>query len=445
MPSIWRTLPLTVCALLLASAGYPQPTHIEKQLPCESFSESAAVFVGVAGPPVMRWVQLPNHPPLQMKLSTITVERAYVGVTTPVMYLMPLGIERYGTPGQRYLVYGREYRAPDIVMASPGFGAKEIGAATADLAYLETLASGVGGTISGVVQLKDLTYDYTTSAITPLARIVVRISNSSHATEAVSEENGRFSVSVPAGTYQVMPQLPEDLVIWDSTSHIEARVADGGCAVTTIDTRFNGQVRGVLRGPDGRPLTWTSVDLMPIDIEPEPTTGQIKGTSSATTNDKGEFEFTGRPVGRYFLGVNLYNAPNPFGPSYPRTYYPGTTERRSAMPIVVERGHSGGAFDLSIPTLLSKGELDVTVDSDSAGRLKVCFVQLEDLFSRWSSYEARPGTPVRFPVVDGQRYQVHAHLEFPGGHFESEPFVFTATTGKTVVRLRPDAPRTLHR
>lgn len=48
-------------------------------------------------------------------------------------------------------------------------------------------------------------------------------------------------------------------------------------------------------------------------------------------------------------------------------------------------------------------------------------------------------------VVDGQRYQIHVHLEFPGGHLESEPFVFTATTGKKVLTLRPDAPRELHR
>jgi hypothetical protein len=205
------------------------------------------------------------------------------------------------------------------------------------------------------------------------------------------------------------------------------------------------RVHGVLRGPDGRPLTSTSVDLMPVDIEPEPRTGQIKGTSSVATNDKGEFEFTGRPAGRYYLGVSLYNAPNPRGPSYPRTYYPGTRDRNSALPIVVERGRASEGFDFSIPMVLPKGELEVVVESDYAGTLKLCYVQLEDLFSRWSSYFLQPGIPQRFPVVDGQRYQVHVHLEFPGGHLESEPFVFTATTGKTAVRLRPDAPRALHR
>jgi hypothetical protein len=446
MPGFWRSFPLTMCALLLASAAYPQHTPIEKQLPCESYSQSAAVFIGVASAPVKRWVQLPNHPPIEMKLTPMMVERAYVGVSTPVIYLMPLGIEHYATPGQRYVVYGRGYHQPDIVMASPGFGAKEIDAAGADLAFLETLVPGLkGGTISGVVRLKDLTYDRTTRAVTPLDQIVVRIFNDEHSTETVTTADGRFSVAVPAGTYQIIPQLPQDLVVWDATSRIQTIVGDAGCTVVTIDTLFNGRVRGVLRGPDGRPLGSTSVDLMPIDIEPEPTTGQINGTGSVGTNDKGEFEFTGRPAGRYYLGVNLYNAPNPYGPSYPRTYYPGTTDRNSAVPIVVERGRSSDGFDLSVPIVLPKGELAVIVESDHPGELKLCYVQLEDLFSRWSSYRLQPGVPHRFPVVDGQRYQVHVHLEFSGRHLESEPFVFTATTGKTVVTLRPDAPRRLHR
>ena len=446
MSSFWRTLSLTVCGLLLASAGYPQSTPVEKMLPCESLSQSAAVFVGVASPPVQRWVQLPNHPPIQMKLTPITVEHAYIGVRTPVIYLVPSAIEHYPTAGLRYLVYGREYHPPDIVAASPGFGAKEIDAAGADLAFLEALVPGVqGGTISGVVQLKDVTYDWATRAVTPLDRVRVLISSDRHSTEAVTAEDGRFSVSVPAGTYQLMPQLPEDLVVRDSTSRIQATVGDAGCAVITIDTMFNGRVHGVLRGPDGQPLTSTSVDLMPIDIEPEPRTGQIKGTSSVATNDKGEFEFAGRPAGRYYLGVSLYNAPNPLGPSYPRTYYPGTTDRNSALPIDVERGRASEGFDFSIPMVLPKGELEVVVESDHAGKLKLCYVQLEDLFSRWLSYTPQPGIPQRLAVVDGQRYQVHVHVEFPGGHLESEPFVFTATTGKTSVTLRPDAPRALHR
>jgi hypothetical protein len=145
------------------------------------------------------------------------------------------------------------------------------------------------------------------------------------------------------------------------------------------------------------------------------------------------------------LGVSLYNAPNPTGPSYPRTYYPGTTDRGSALPVIVEHRRPSEGFDFSIATTLPKGELEYVVEADQAGELRFCFVQLEDLFSRWISHTVVRGVVYKRAVVDGQRYQVHVHLVFPGGHLESEPFVFTATTGKTVVTLRADAPRELHR
>ncbi len=112
MPVFWRSLPLSAWVLLLATAGYAQHTPVDKLLPCESLSQSAAVFVGVAGAPVTRWVQLPNHPPIAMKLTPVMVEREYVGVKTPVLYSHPLGVETYATPGQRYLVYGRGYHPP---------------------------------------------------------------------------------------------------------------------------------------------------------------------------------------------------------------------------------------------------------------------------------------------------------------------------------------------
>ena len=51
MPVFWRSLPLSAWVLLLATAGYAQHTPVDKLLPCESLSQSAAVFVGVAGAP----------------------------------------------------------------------------------------------------------------------------------------------------------------------------------------------------------------------------------------------------------------------------------------------------------------------------------------------------------------------------------------------------------
>jgi hypothetical protein len=40
------------------------------------------------------------------------------------------------------------------------------------------------------------------------------------------------------------------------------------------------------------------------------------------------------------------------GRSYPRTYYPGTTERTTAMPIIVEHGRANDGLDYSVPRIL---------------------------------------------------------------------------------------------
>ena len=101
------------------------------------------------------------------------------------------------------------------------------------------------------------------------------------------------------------------------------------------------------------------------------------------------------------------------------------------MAVVVERGRDSGWFDFSIPTILEKGDLDVFVENDGhPGNLRLCFIQLDDLVARRSSSSMQTGVPYKTPVVDGQRYEVHVHLEFPGGHLESEPYIFTATTKK---------------
>ena len=40
-------------------------------------------------------------------------------------------------------------------------------------------------------------------------------------------------------------------------------------------------------------------------------------------------------------------------------------------------------------------------------QLKVCFIQLEDLFKRWTSHAVKQGINYRGVLVDGQRYEVH--------------------------------------
>jgi hypothetical protein len=433
-------------ATLLASSlpARSQQTPIERQQPCEQFSQSAAVFTGVAASPVTMRVRLPDHPPIPMRLSPVTVDRAYRGVTTPIVYVVPLGVDRPLSAGRRYLVYGRHYRPPDIVMASPGYGAREVASAARDLAFLDAMSPYArGGTLGGVVQVRESGRRHVPPSVTPLEGVTVTIRSDEYVGEAATGADGRFALAVPAGAYEVKAELPSDLIAWTGSSRIDAAIADGGCATLALDARFNGRVRGVLRGPDGMALSMTSVDLVPADVAPD-SAGHIAGMGSVLTGDDGAFEFTGREPGRYLLGVNLYNAPNPWARSYPRTYYPGTTDREAARLVEVERGAASEGFDFALPSELPKGSATITVAAPRRGRPTLCLVQLDDSARRRTMLDVRSGVPNRQPVVAGLRYSVHAHLYYPGGHLESAPVEFTASTGGASVTLAPDRPRALH-
>ena len=344
-------------ALAWLAAVVP-PSMAEAQVkpppPCNEYSQSGAVFVGTARAPVMRTVQLPLHPPLQMKLTPIEVERAYLGVTTPVVYVTPLGVETYATAGRRYLVYGRSYNPPDIVMASPGNAMKEVEEAAEDLAFLESLTPGSGGTIAGTVEQKEIVYGQTLKDRGALPDLTVRIANETRVIDTTTDAAGHFIISgLPDGVYELTPQLPDGLSVLDPTSRIHALVREGGCANVIIKAVFNGRVRGVLRGPDGRPLPYGVVELIPMDIAPD-STGHIPGSSSTSPNGEGEFEFAGRPPGRYYLGMKPASGGYPNEPSYPLTYYPGTLDRDAAVPVVIDRGRASEFLDFSIPTIFRK-------------------------------------------------------------------------------------------
>jgi hypothetical protein len=356
-----------------------------------------------------------------------------------------LGIESRPRPGHRYLVYGRDYHPPDVVMASPGHGAVPLERAAGDLAFLESLVPEArGGTLMGVVRLKAPAGPGSTGAVTPLAHTHLTLSDGTRSADVVTGPDGRFAAAVPAGTYAITPPLPDELVVWDPTSVIQARVSDGGCASVAINAKFNGRVRGVLNGSDGKPLA-TRVDLIPMDVAPDEV-GHIRGMGSVSSNLNGEFEFAGVPEGRYLLGVHLYGPLPAYAPAYPRTYFPGTTDPGSAMPVVVERGRASVGHDFAVGPALASGEVEVVVEGSHDGALTVCVVPLDSTPLIWSERAAIARVPMRVRVVEGQRYDVHAHVDKDrAGHLESEAVVFTATAGTMLVRLSPDAPRRLHR
>lgn len=207
MASFGRRIGFATAVWLTAAAAVAQP--LETEQPCAAYSGSTSIFTGVAGTPVMRSVRLPDHPPIEMKLTPVAVDRVFLGPTAPIMYLTPRGVEQYATPGQTYLVYGTGYRPPDIVMASPGYGAKEIETAADDLTFLESLTPGAGGgTIAGVVEQRDAP-DGMHGARAPVRGVPVRIFNDHYSTQATTDAEGRFVayLEFPGGHLESEPYV----------------------------------------------------------------------------------------------------------------------------------------------------------------------------------------------------------------------------------------------
>ena len=168
-----------------------------------------------------------------------------------------------------------------------------------------------------------------------------------------------------------------------------------------------------------------------------------RGSVSVDTNLHGEFVFTGRPPGRYHLGVGLRRGPRP-AQAFPATYFPGTTDRREAVPVTVELGRPAEGFDFFLPPALPRGVLAVTITGGGAGEASICLTPLERQSTR-STQLAPRDRPADVAVVSGLRYEIHAHLRSRDGrHLESKRRTFTARMGRVPMTLTLDAPLELH-
>ena len=126
-----------VFACLLFSLLSSERLFAAELSPCEAFGAARAVFIGQAGAPVLRSITYDNGLRTTLKVSPITVERPFRGVSGTVMYITPAGTETYVTAGERYLVYGRDYGFPNLVMSADAYGTKLLRDATRDLEFLD--------------------------------------------------------------------------------------------------------------------------------------------------------------------------------------------------------------------------------------------------------------------------------------------------------------------
>ena len=315
--------------------------------PCEAYSAADAVFIGEAGSPVRRTVTLPDgQVAAHAILSPVAVERAFRGVSTPVVFLMPAGIETYLTPGERYLVYGRHYADPDTFMSAEAYGTKLVDHAIQDLEFLGGIAANApGGTISGVLELDESDSAHIGRDVEPLPNITVWLSAKDLKVSTRTAAGGYFQMpGLPSGIYTADAELPEDLVMTANPPTI-TRVRSGGCATLRLQAVPNGHIRGVIRREDGAPTGLRGVVLLPGDLK----SGELDHYSQSVLPDsEGRFAFDGVRPGTYLLG---YPSVNEDGVRLPAVYYPGTLDRSAATVIVIGRNGTQDVGEFRIPRL----------------------------------------------------------------------------------------------
>jgi hypothetical protein len=315
------------------SLGTP---HAATLSPCDAFGAARAVFIGQAGVPVVAPVTFADGLRTTLKLSPVTVERAFRGVAGETMYITPAGIETYLTPGERYLVYGRDYGFPNIVMSSDAYGTKLLRDATRDLEFLDTLdASAAGGTINGVLEVDESDAAHIGSDVRPLSQITMRLVSPTFTATASTSGNGEFVFyGVPPGVYRAEPLLPADLALNDMPSPTTALVSPGGCSALPVRAVPNGRVSGFVKGGYGVRALADRVALMPADLKADEPDRYFQ---SVFVDADGRFEFGHVRSGRYLLGRPAVTLN---GEHIPATYYPDTAIRSEASVIVLGRSET---------------------------------------------------------------------------------------------------------
>jgi hypothetical protein len=331
--------------------------------PCQEYWQSDAIFAGaVKSQKIIEEREEGSDYAFQNVLVHFKIEQAFKGIGgEEVEVVTGLGGGDCGyqfETGKRYLVYA-------------GFGARDkkylytgicqrilpLGEAKEDLAYFRALpVAGSGGSIIGRITqfsmnlLKD--DEYTRSYP---ENIRITIEGSSGNFVASTGSDGRYRLSgLSPGRYNIRAELPENL---DPPTPREVEVSDRGCAEVDFNFRAGGQISGLVADKEGRPIPNIKVDIIAADSSQE---SAPKG-KRIHTYDQGHYMLNWLPPGKYYLGIGLIGAQSGKC-AYPRTYFPGVSDRSKAEIIVLRSGQKLENLNITAPSIPPDLEVELEVE-----------------------------------------------------------------------------------
>lgn len=250
---------------------------------CEAFQDATVVFVG----------KVTEIKPAEdsSQQATFAVSEKLKGNPTDVETVEGGGL--CGTvfqKGKTYLVYAT---SSGHLSSSLCGRTATIERAKQDLAYARSVGTRTLGMIGGVVAVRDAQGN-----ITRRAGAIVRVQGQKKTTK--TDKNGAFTLELPPGKYMLdvvdpKARLPVDYA--DTVNLVDAAT----CAHRDLALVWNGRVRGRVLSADGKPAPNVQLTLSGAN-------GSRVGTAFASTDEKGQYEFSGVQAGEYTVAA--YSAQN---------------------------------------------------------------------------------------------------------------------------------------
>jgi hypothetical protein len=339
--------------------------------------------------------------------------------------------------GQSYLIYA--YRNKETGKLGTGICTRTqlLSKATEDLEYFRGLKDAkAGGTVYGKVTkylIRKSDDEYKPNP--PLQNIRLTFLGNGNSYEALTDEKGEYRLSnLAAGEYKMRVKVPEGM--WGFEKEQTIKIPDKGCAVTYTALATKTFLSGKIQTDEAAPAAKIAVNLIPVEQIGE---RYQKDTYFAYTDEQGRYLFKEIPAGTYYLGIRLDRSGDP-DLSYPRTFYPGTTDLQNAAPITITEGQVIENFDFALGKKLTTRKIRGVVlmpDGKPVAKARLCIEEVE--YSESSSCRNGIETDAKgqfsYTLMNNLRYLIRAHITIQTNQRHAEPVEIAANGDVSDVKL----------
>jgi hypothetical protein len=249
----------------------------------------------------------------------------------------------------------------------------------------------------------------------PMPKVKVIAKNSNSSFEIFTEENGKFRFKdLPFGDYDVTVELPQAFKLWaDFGTFNPQRKISLNSISWAGDMRFVAQldapISGVIFDEFGKPVA-DQVRVTVASVENANSIISKAKSADEYTKKDGSYSFDGLPPGKYFVGINILEAPYKNSP-FPKIFYRKPDEKSIATVVEFKEGEKK-RIDFKLLPRLKTRIISGTVylNGRPAKEANVSLVNAKNLDDDIFGFEAETDRQGRFTIqcFQGEEYRIYA-------------------------------------